>query len=101
MGFGRWYNAQKAGMQIAVAGGVLVMVGGIAAGVFGILDAGLAKPGAQTSTPAPAPALTTPAVIVCGGVRCQFFAGGGGGARPSFSRVGPSATPLMLSPCAF
>jgi hypothetical protein len=61
MGFGRWYNAQKAGVQIAVAGGVVVMVGGVAAGVFGIVDAGLAKPGAQASTPAPAPALTTPA----------------------------------------
>ena len=61
MGFGRWYNAQKAGVQIAVAGGVVVMVGGVAAGVFGIVGTGLARPGAPTSTPAPAPALTTPA----------------------------------------
>jgi hypothetical protein len=61
MGFGRWYNAQKAGVQIAVAGGILAIVGGVAAGVFAIVDAERARPGAQTSTPAPAPALTTPA----------------------------------------
>jgi len=59
MGFGRWYNAQKAGVQIAVAGGIVVMVGGIVIGVLGIAEAGLARPGAPTSTPAPAPALTT------------------------------------------
>ena len=61
MGFGRWYNAQKAGVQIAVAGGMLAIVGGVVAGVFSIVDAGLAKPGAQTSTSTPAPALTTSA----------------------------------------
>ena len=60
MGFGRWYNAQKAGVQIAVAGGILAMVGGVVAGVFGIVDAERAKPGAQTSTSTPAPALTKP-----------------------------------------
>jgi hypothetical protein len=61
MGFGRWYNAQKAGVQIAVAGGIVVMVGGVVIGVLGILDGELARPGAQTSTSAPAPTLTTPA----------------------------------------
>jgi hypothetical protein len=61
MGFGRWYNAQKAGVQIAVAGGIVVMVGGVVAGVLGIVGAGLARPGAPTSTPTPAPALATPA----------------------------------------
>ncbi len=61
MGFGRWYNAQKAGVQIAVAGGIVVIVGGVVIGVFAIADAGLAGPGAPASTPAPAPALTTPA----------------------------------------
>jgi hypothetical protein len=61
MGFGRWYNAQKAGVQIAVAGGILVIVGGVVTGVFGIVDAERAKPGAQTSTSTPAPALATPA----------------------------------------
>src|SRR5215470_688349 len=61
MGFGRWYNAQKAGVQIAVAGGILVMVGGAVAGAFAIVDAGLAKPAAQTSTLTPAPALASPA----------------------------------------
>ena len=61
MGFGRWYNAQKAGVQIAVAGGIVVMVGGIVIGVLGIAEAGPARPGAPTSTRAPAPALTTPA----------------------------------------
>ena len=61
MGFGRWYNAQKAGVQIAVAGGIAVIVGGAAAGVFGIVEAGLARPGAPASTPVPAPAVTTPA----------------------------------------
>ena len=35
MGFGRWYSAQKAGVQIAVAGGILALVGGVVAGVFG------------------------------------------------------------------
>jgi hypothetical protein len=34
MGFGRWYNAQKAGVQIAVAGGIVVMVGGVVIGVL-------------------------------------------------------------------
>jgi len=61
MGFGRWYNAQKTGVQIAVAGGVVVMVGGVVAGALGFAGAGLAGPGAQTSTSTPAPALTTPA----------------------------------------
>jgi len=60
MGIGRWYNAQKAGVQIAVAGGIVLMVGGVVIGALGILDAGLARPRAQTSTSAPAPALTTP-----------------------------------------
>jgi len=60
MGFGRWYNAQKAGVQIAVAAGIVVMVGGVVAGALGIVD-GLAGPSAQTPTPAPAPALTTAA----------------------------------------
>jgi len=64
MGFGRWYNAQKAGLQIAVAGGIVVMVGGVAAGAWGIVGAGRAGPGAQTPTSAPAPALTTPASAV-------------------------------------
>ena len=61
MGFGRWYNAQKAGVRIAVAAGTLVIAGGVAAGLFAIVDAELARPGAQASTPAPAPALTTQA----------------------------------------
>ena len=61
MGFGRWYHAQKAGVLIAVAAGILVMAGGVAAGVVAIVDAELARPGAQASTPAPAPALTTQA----------------------------------------
>ncbi len=60
MGFGRWYNTQKAGVQIAVAGGILAIVGGVVTGVFGIVDAERAKPGAQTST-SPAPALAKPA----------------------------------------
>jgi hypothetical protein len=61
MGFGRWYNAQKAGVQIAVAGGIVVAVGGVVIGALAIAEAGLAGPGAQTSTSAPVPALTTPA----------------------------------------
>ena len=61
MGLGRWYHAQKAGVQIAVAAGILVLAGGVAAGVVAIVDAELARPGAQASTPAPAPALTTQA----------------------------------------
>ena len=61
MRFGRWYNAQKAGVQIAVAGGIVVIVGGVVAGALGIVYAGLARPGAQTFTPAPAPALATSA----------------------------------------
>ena len=61
MGFGRWYNAQKAGVQIAMAGGIVVMMGGVAVGVFGVVDAGLARPSAPASTAAPAPALTTAA----------------------------------------
>jgi hypothetical protein len=61
MGFGRWYIAQKAGVQIAVAGGIVVIVGGVVVGILGTVEAGPARPGAQTSTPAPAPALTTPA----------------------------------------
>jgi hypothetical protein len=61
MGFGRWYNAQKTGAQIAVAGGIVAVVGGVVTGVFAIVDAERAKPGAQTSTSAPAPALTKPA----------------------------------------
>jgi hypothetical protein len=36
-------------------------VGGVVTGVWGIVDAELTKPGAQTSTSTPAPALTTPA----------------------------------------
>jgi len=58
MGFGRWYNAQKVGVQIAVVGGILAIVGGVITGAFGIVDVELAKPSAQTSTPAPAPTLT-------------------------------------------
>jgi hypothetical protein len=61
MGFGRWYNTQKAGVQIAVAGGILAIVGGVVSGVFGIVDAERAKPGAQTSTSTPAPAPAKPA----------------------------------------
>ena len=61
MGFGRWYNAQKAGVQIAVAGGIVLVVGGVVIGALGIVEAGLARPEAQTSTSAPAPALTTSA----------------------------------------
>lgn len=61
MGFGRWYNAQKAGVQIAVAGGIVVAVGGVVIGVWGLAEAGLARPGAQTSASAPVPAVTTPA----------------------------------------
>jgi len=61
MGFGRWYNAQKVGVQIAVVGGILAIVGGVVTGVFGIVDVELAKPGGQTSTSTPAPTLTTSA----------------------------------------
>jgi hypothetical protein len=61
MGFGRWYNAQKVGVQVAIVGGVLAIVGAVVAGVFGIVDVELAKPGPQTSTSAPAPTLTTSA----------------------------------------
>jgi len=61
MGFGRWYHARKAGVQIAVAGGILAMVGGVVTGVFAIVNGDLARPGAQTSTSAPAPELTTAA----------------------------------------
>jgi hypothetical protein len=45
MGFGRWYNAQKVGVQVAIVGGVLAIVGAFVAGVFGIVDVELAKPG--------------------------------------------------------
>ncbi len=61
MGFGRWYNSQKAGVQAAVVSGIVVIVGGVIAGVFGIVDVELAKPGAQISASAPAPTSTTPA----------------------------------------
>jgi hypothetical protein len=61
MGFRRWYNAQKVGVQVAVVGGVLAIVSGVVAGVFGIVDVELAKPSAQTSTSALAPARTTSA----------------------------------------
>lgn len=47
-------------MRIAVAGGILALVGGVVTGVLAIADAELARP-AQTSTPGPAPALTKPA----------------------------------------
>lgn len=53
MGFGRWYNAQKVGVQVAVVGGVLAIVGGVVAGVFGIIDVELAKPSSQPATSAP------------------------------------------------
>src|SRR5215468_1411023 len=61
MGFGRWYNAQNAGVKIAVAGGIVLIVGGVVIGALGIVEAGVARPQAQTSTSAPAPALTTAA----------------------------------------
>jgi len=64
MGFGRWYNAQKAGVQIAVAGGIVVIVGGVATGGLGIVEAARAGPGAPASTSAPAPARTAPASAV-------------------------------------
>ena len=51
VGFGRWYNAQKVGVQIAIVGGVLAIVGGVVTGIFGIVDVELAKSGAQTSSP--------------------------------------------------
>ncbi len=54
MGFGRWYNAQKVGVQIAVVGGSLAIVGGVVTGVFGIVDVELARPGGQTPASAPA-----------------------------------------------
>jgi len=57
MGFGRWYNAQKAGVRIAVAGGIVLIVGGVVIGALGLVEAGLARPRAQTSSSAPAPAL--------------------------------------------
>lgn len=53
MGFGRWYNAQKFGVKIAVVGGILAIVGGVATGAFGVVDVELAKPSAQTSALAP------------------------------------------------
>lgn len=53
MGFGRWYNAQKFGVKIAVVGGILTIVGGVATGAFGVVDVELAKPSAQTSALAP------------------------------------------------
>lgn len=62
MGFGRWYNAQRAGVQAAVVGGVLTVAAGVVAGVFGIVDVELAKPSAQNSTPVPPPTLTVSAL---------------------------------------
>jgi len=59
MGFGRWYNAQKVGVQVAVVGGALAIVGGLVTGVFGIVDIELAKPSAQTSISAPVPTPST------------------------------------------
>lgn len=61
MGFGQWYKSQKAGVQVAVVSGILVIVGGVVSGVFGIVDVELAKPGTQTSTPAPATPAGSPA----------------------------------------
>jgi len=62
MGFGRWYHAQNAGVQIAVAGGIVVLVGGAVAGVLAVVGAGPARPGAPVATPAPV--LTTAASAV-------------------------------------
>jgi hypothetical protein len=59
MGFGRWYNAQKVGVQIAVVGGILALVGGVVTGAFGILDVELAKPTVQASASTSAPTRTT------------------------------------------
>lgn len=61
MGFGRWYHAQKAGVQAAVVSGIVTIAAGVVAGGFGIVNIELAKPGAQASSPGPAPTLTTPA----------------------------------------
>ena len=58
MGFGRWYDRQKVGVQVAVVGGVLTILAGVVAGGFGIVDVVLARPGAQPSSPSPVPALT-------------------------------------------
>ena len=60
MGFGRWYQAQNAGVQIAVAGGIVVLVGGAVAGVLAVVGAGPATRGAPAATPA----LTTAASAV-------------------------------------
>ena len=64
MGFRRWYNAQKASVQVAVVAGVLAIVSGVVAGVFGIVDVELAKPGPQPSASAPTPTQTTSASAV-------------------------------------
>ena len=61
MGFRSWYNTQKVGVQVAVVGGVLTIVSGVVAGVFGIVDVELAKPGSQPPTSAPTATRTTSA----------------------------------------
>lgn len=61
MGFRHWYNAQKVGVQVAAVGGVLAIISGVVAGVFGILDIELAKPSPQPATPAPTSTGTTSA----------------------------------------
>jgi hypothetical protein len=58
MGFGHWYNKQKVGVQAAVVGGVVTLLGGVIAGIFGIIDAELAKPGAQPATSSALPTVT-------------------------------------------
>ena len=61
MGFRRWYNAQKVGVQVAVVGGVLAIISGAVAGVFGIVDVELAKPSPQPATSALTATRTTSA----------------------------------------
>jgi hypothetical protein len=61
VGFGRWYNSQKVGVQAAVVSGIVAIVGGVVAGAFGIVDVELAKPNPQVTASTPAPTLTASA----------------------------------------
>jgi hypothetical protein len=60
MGFRHWYDAQNVVVQAAVISGIVVLVGGVVAGIFGIIDVELAKPSAQASAPAPTSTTTRP-----------------------------------------
>jgi hypothetical protein len=66
MRYGHWYNRQKVGVQAAIAGGVVAIVGAIITGLFGIADIELAKPSQPASAStltasAPAPSSSGPA----------------------------------------